>query len=40
MKSNNHLKYDNKNDILYADIGDRSNSYGDEISSGTILFMI
>lgn len=31
------INHDRKNDVLYIGIGDRSNSYGDEISSGIIL---
>lgn len=30
------VNHDQKNDVLYIGLGDRSNSYGDEISSGII----
>ena len=31
------INHDHRNDVLYIGMGDRSNSYGDEISSGIIL---
>lgn len=30
------VNHDQKNDVLYIGLGDRSNSYGDEIFSGII----
>lgn len=32
-----NLNYDEKNDILYLGLADKSNSYGDEIISGLIV---
>lgn len=31
------INHDSQNDILYIGIGDKRNSYGDEISSGIIV---
>lgn len=38
LKNNVGFDYDNKFDVLYIAIGDRSNSYGDD-SDGNIIYL-
>ena len=38
LKNNVGFDYDNKFDVLYIAIGDRSNSYGDD-SDGNVIYL-